>query len=396
MLLPLASGSNWSVRFPLLPVLIAVLALSACGDAPAPAAPPPPEVNVVTVQPQPVVNTVELPGRVQAVRFAEVRARVDGIVEQRLYEEGTNVKAGDALFLIDPRELRAQLNGARAVLARAEAEAANAAQDVARYDGLVAEEAISKQEYDAAVARLRSAQANVAQSSAQVEAAELDLSYTRVTAPISGRAGRAQVTEGALVSAAQATLLTTIEQLDPVYVNFSQASSNILAVRRQMTAGDLDFPELDKVVVRLLLEDGTPYPYAGHLNFLAMSIDEATGTVALRAEFPNPELMLLPGQFVSAQVEAGVRPRAVLIPQRAVRLSGQGATVFVVTPEDVVELRQVQIGRLEGSAWQVLDGLQAGERVIVDGTQKVQAGMAVRVAEADAAPESAAPVEQSP
>lgn len=370
-----------TARF-LSPLALTVL-LGACGQQAA-QAPPPTEVTVVTARSQPLVNRVQLPGRVQAVRYAEVRARVDGIVEKRLYEEGTDVKAGTELFLIDPRELRNKLNSVRATLARAEAEAANAEQNVARYEGLVAEEAISKQEYDAAVARLRTARADVEQMRAQLESAELSLSYTRVTSPIDGRAGRAQVTEGALVSASAATLLTTVEQLDPIYVNFSQSSSEILAIRREMTTGQLQFPELGNVVVRLQLEDGSPYPNPGHLNFFAMSIDEATGTAALRAVFPNPDRILLPGQFVTAHIEAGIRPKGMLIPQRAVRLTAQGASVLVVNADNVVENRTVEVGTLQGSEWDILKGLEEGERVIVDGIQKVQPGQTVSVVEAQA------------
>jgi membrane fusion protein (multidrug efflux system) len=322
---------------------------------------------------------VEVPGRLQAVRTSEVHARVDGIVERRVYEEGTDVKAGQALFTIDPRQLRTQASAAQATLARAEATAANAQQDVTRYRGLVAQQAISQQENDAAIARLRTAQADVAQARAQLDAARLSLGYTTVTAPIAGRAGRAQVTEGALVSASGATLLTTIEQVDPIYVNFSQSSSDLLAIRKQVAAGTLKVPALDRVAVRLVLEDGSEYPLVGHLNFLDLNIDEATGTTALRAEFPNPNRSLLPGQFVRARIDAGVRANGLLVPQRAVTVTTQGASVMVVGAKDIVESRSVKLGALQSGAWQIDSGLVAGERVIVDGLQKVQAGIPVRV-----------------
>src|SRR4051812_1298266 len=260
----------------------AALLLSACSKAAPPAAPPPPEVTIVTVASQPVMTVIELPGRLQAIRTAEVRARVDGIVQRRLYTEGTDVSAGQPLFAIDPRQLRAQLSASEASLARARATAANAAQDVARYKGLVQQQALSQQEYDAAVARLRTAEADVAQTSAQIAAARLNLSYTTVTAPIAGRAGRAAVTEGALVSGSGATLLTTIEQLDPIYANFSQSSSDVLALRNKTSSGALK--TTTRVPVHLVLEDGTLYRMPGHLDFVDMSIDEATGTAALRAE----------------------------------------------------------------------------------------------------------------
>lgn len=371
--------------------VLAGLALCACSKQ-QPAAPPPPEVQVVTVQPQTIANVVEVPGRLQAVRAAEVRARVDGIVQRRTYEEGSDVAEGKELFIIDPREMQARLSGVEATLQRAQATAANAAQDVERYKGLVAEEAISKQEFDAAVARQRTAEADVEQMKADVDAARLNLAYTRVTAPIAGRAGRAQVTEGALVSASAGTLLTHIEQLDPIYVNFSQSSAELLNIRREVAAGSLKVPALQRLKVRLELEDGTPYAHEGHLDFLDLSIDESTGTAALRAEFPNPDRILLPGSFVRAQVEAGTRPNGILLPQRAVVLSTQGAQVLVVGPDDKVAARAVKVGPLHGGQWEVEAGLRGGDRVVIDGLQKIRAGQAVRAAEAVTPP---APAERT-
>ena len=356
-----------------------LLFLLGCRDEP-PKAPPPPEVGIVVAKSQSIENIAEVPGRVQAVRTAQVRARVDGIVQRRVYEEGSDVKQGEALFLIDPRELRAALSAAEAGLVRAEATAANAKQDVERYEGLVEDQAISKQEYDAAVARLRTAEADVAQSRAQLESAKLNLSYTTVTAPIAGRAGRAQVTEGALVSAASATLLATVEQLDPVYVNFSQSSAYMLAIRRDIAAGKLQVPQLGRVEVTLILEDGSTYSQKGHLDFFDLSIDETTGTAAVRAEVANPDRTLVPGQFVRARIEAGVRPNNFLIPQRAVQLSPDGASVFVVDEKSTVTPRSIKTGALQGDAWVVLEGLQDGDRVIVEGLQKIQPGMPVTIA----------------
>ncbi|MGQ0701119.1 MAG: efflux RND transporter periplasmic adaptor subunit [Panacagrimonas sp.] len=353
--------------------------MCACGETAAPIPPPPPEVQVFTVTQQPVGNLIELPGRVQAVRTAEVRARVDGIVERRLYKEGSDVVAGQDLFEIDPRQLRASLNAGQASLERAQATEASAKQDVARLEGLVAEQAVSQQEYDTAVARLRTAQADVSQSRAQLESARLNLSYTTVNAPIDGRAGRAQVTEGALVSASAGTLLTTIEQLDPIHVNFSQSSAALLEIRRDIASGTLKVPAPDKVEVRLVLEDGSDYELVGHLNFLDLAIDVATGTVALRAEIPNPRRFLLPGQFVRALIQAGVRPQGLTVPQRAVKIAQQGASVMVVDPNNVAMIRPVKVGDLQGDAWVILEGLKAGERVIVDGLQKVQPDKPVRI-----------------
>lgn len=354
------------------------LLLVGCSKSSAPPTPPPPEVRVVTVSTQPIVNVIELPGRLQATRTAEVRARVDGIVQRRLYTEGTDVRAGQALFEIDPRELRAKLNAAEATLARAEATEANAQQDVTRYKGLVAQQALSQQEYDAAVARLRTAQADVAQAKAQIAAARLNLGYTTVTAPISGRAGRAMVTEGALVSGAGATLLTTIEQIDPIYANFSQSSSDLLALRNRISSGALQVPAPNNVPVHLVLEDGSVYGMTGHLDFVAMNIDESTGTAALRALIPNPQRTLLPGQFVRGRIEAGVQAKGLLIPQRAVTVTPQGATVMVVNAKDIVEVRPVKVGALEGDSWVIQSGLDPGERVIVDGLQKAAPGKPVK------------------
>jgi membrane fusion protein (multidrug efflux system) len=374
--------------FSLAPIL--ALALAACGETQQPA-PPPPLVETVTLTAHPVANMIELPGRVQAVRTAEVRARVDGIVERRLYEEGTDVRAGQPLFRIDPRQNQAAYNAARAALARAEAGATNAAQVVRRYQPLVGEQAISGQEYDAAVAQRRQSEADAASARAQVERARLDLTYTTVTAPIAGRAGRAQVTEGALVSAGSATLMTTVEQLDPVYVNFSQSRGELLKLRQDMSSGAVRAPELERVRVTLELEDGTRYGPPGHLDFLDMSVDQSTGTVSIRAEFPNPQRLLLPGQFVRARIEGGVTTQGLVVPQRAVQISPQGASVMIVGPNNVAAARPVRLGELQGGDWVIRSGLKPGDRVIVNGLQMVRPGAPVRVAPLRSAPRPPAP-----
>ena len=356
------------------------LLLASCSSE-APPAPPPPEVNIVTIRTQAVPNVIELPGRVQAYRTSEVRARVNGIVERRLFNEGSYVRAGTPLSRIDPRELTATANAARAQLARAQATAANARQVVGRYQPLLADQAIGKQEYDAAVAAQRTAEADVQQAQANLESARLNLGYASVTAPISGRARRAEVTEGALVSAGQGTLLTTIEQIDRVYVNFGQSSSDLLSNRRDMGSGKVTAPQFDRVEVQLILEDGTAFPVVGHLDFLDLSIDEATGTAALRAEFPNPNSALLPGQFVRARIFAGNRSDGVLIPQRAVKLAADAASVMVLDAKNIATPRPVKLGTMVAGQWAILDGLKPGDRVIVDGLQKVQPGQPVRVAQ---------------
>lgn len=356
----------------------AIALFSACSE-PEQQAPPPAEVKVITVASEPVSTVIEVPGRLQAIRTAEVRARVDGIVERRLYQEGSDVRPGQSLFAIDQRPLRAQLTAAQANLARSEATAANAEQDIKRYDGLVGKQAISQQEYDAAVARLRTAEADVAAASAQVETARLNLSYATVTAPISGRAGRAAVTEGALVSAGQGTLLTRVEQLDPIFVNFSQSNAELLSIRRALDARRRSGAS-GAVKVQLVLEDGTLYDRTGELDFLDLSIDAATGTAGLRAEIPNPLTYLLPGQFVRVRLDLGDEADAMLVPQRSVTLNAQGGTVMLVGADGMTEVRTVTLGALRGNDWVVLDGLSAGDRVITDGLQKVQPGQPVTVA----------------
>jgi membrane fusion protein (multidrug efflux system) len=353
--------------------------LAACGRSPSQPDAPLAEVTVVTISRQDAANLVTLPGRVQAVRTAEVRARVDGVVRGLLYTEGTDVAEGQELFTIDPRDMEASVGAARAALSRARTTATNASQDVKRYEGLVAQGVISRQQYDAAIAKQRTAQSDVDQAREQLKRAQLNLSYTKVTAPIAGRAGRAQVTVGALVSASAGTLLTTIELLDPIHVNFSQTSAEVQKARRDIADGTLKVPRLDRVVVTLQLEDGSFYPLPGSINFLDLSLDRATGSAALRAEFPNPERSLLPGQFVRVRIEAGQRPDSIVVPQRAVTLRGEHAMVMVVGDDGVVAERSISLGEQGAGTWRVLDGLSAGERVVVEGLQKTTPGQKVKV-----------------
>ncbi|CAN7469599.1 efflux RND transporter periplasmic adaptor subunit [Phenylobacterium sp. LjRoot164] len=355
--------------------------MAGCGRGGQQAGPPPPmEVDALTLVPRTVDEIVELPGRVEAVRTAEVRARVDGIVERRLYEEGTDVREGAPLFAIDPREKRASEASARAALQRAQATLGNARKDLARYTPLVERKAISAQEFDAAQAAVRQGEADVASAEAALERAKLDLSYTTVTAPIGGRVGRAEVTEGALVSASQATLLTRVEQLSPIYVRFSLPNAEILELRRRAASAKVSLPRLDRVEVQLVLEDGSIYGPVGHLNFLDQAVDPSTGGLLLRAEFPNPERVLLPGQFVRARLAGAPIPNSLTVPQQAVQMSGENASVMVVGADGTVAARPVTLGAMTGDHFVVASGLKSGERVVVDGLQKVKPGQKVTIA----------------
>ncbi|WP_066560970.1 efflux RND transporter periplasmic adaptor subunit [Croceicoccus bisphenolivorans] len=362
-----------------LAVCLAVL-LAACsggGDAPAPA---PVSVNTVIVKAEDLQNVIELPGRVEPVRTAEVRARVTGIVQQRLYTEGEFVAAGQPLFRIDPRELRASYEQSEASLRRARATAANADAVVDRYRPLVEENAISKQEYDAAVAAARQARASVSEISAQLDAASLQLGYTTVRAPISGRSGRAQVTEGALVSQAEGTLLTRIEQTRSVYVRFNQSATEMLDLLQRARQGEIELDDNDLVPVRLILADGRDYAVPGYIDFLAYSVDEATGTVEVRAEFPNPNGILLPGEFVRAKIYAGKIAKGIAVPQSAVSVAQNGGTVFVVDSDGNAAIRPVDLGVMTEGKWVIRSGLKEGDQVIVSNLQKLRPGMPVKPA----------------
>ena len=339
-------------------------------------------VRTITVSATNIDNVIELPGRVQPVRVAEVRARVTGIVQQRTYEEGTDVSEGQALFRIDPAELRASYAQIKASLDRARATAANANAVVMRYRPLVAENAISGQEFDAAQAAAREANANVAQIQAQLRAASLQLGNTTVRAPIAGRAGRAVVTEGALVSQPEGTLMTRVEQISPIYVSFSQSAMEVLQIRRAITSGELDLQPGDAVEVRLTLPDGSEYGTPGLIEFLDFSVDEATGTVQLRAEFPNPEGLLLSGEFVKARIFAGKLTNIIAIPQLAVTVADDGGTVMIVDKDGKAAVRPVKLGELVGEKWVIKSGLKPGDRVIVSNLQKLQPGMPVQIANA--------------
>lgn len=375
-------------------VSAAVTALAGCGSGAEAPQPPLPVVITMTVAGRDVPNIIELPGRIEAVRTAEVRARVDGIVQRLLFEAGSDVAEGAPLFQIDPREKRAALQQAQAVLQRLQAGRTNAAAIVARYSPLVERKAVSAQEYDAALSQLRQADANIAEAEAAVAQAQLQLSYTTVRAPITGRVDRARVSEGALVSAAGATLMTHVDQLAPVYATFAQSSSSLADMMDQARSGALDIPALERIEVHLVLENGRDYGEVGHLDFAGLSVDPSTGSQTIRAQFPNRGRTLLPGQFVRGRVLAGTLLNGISVPQRAVQLTDEEASVTVVGEDDTAQNRPVQLGALADGQWIIHSGLKPGDRVIVEGWQKARPGQKVQAQDAAApppAPPSASP-----
>lgn len=344
-------------------------------------APPPSvaEVSVVTVKPQRVVLTTELPGRTAAYLIAEVRPQVGGIIQKRLFTEGSEVKAGEVLYQIDPAVYEATYNSAKAALSRAEANLVPMRLKFGRYAELVKSNAVSQQEYDDASAVLKQAEADVEAGKAAVETARINLAYTKVTAPISGRIGRSSVTNGALVTASQPAALATIQQLSPIYVDVTQSSAELLRMKQNLAGGVLKSGGAAQAKVRLLLEDGTPYEFPGTLKFSEVSVDQSTSSITLRAIFPNPKQMLLPGMFVRAVLEEGVNEKAILVPQRGVTRNPAGnAMVMVVGSEEKVEPRVIKVLRTVGDNWLVSEGLKAGDRVILEGLQKARPGTPVK------------------
>lgn len=363
-----------------LAIAVSAFVVAGCGQssAEAPAAAPTPEVSVHTVTEQPLALTTELAGRTSAFMISEVRPQVGGIVKARLFKEGGDVKAGETLYEIDSATYRASANSAKAALAKAEAHLKVVSLRAARYGELVKVNAVSKQENDEAVAGLMEARADVESARAALEMAEINLGYTEIQAPISGRIGQSAITPGALLSANQAAPLARIQQLDPIYVDVTQSSAELLRLRKALASGALVSTEQARANVRLTLEDGTAYEHSGELQFSDVSVDPGTGMVTLRAVFPNPEMQLLPGMYVRALLEEGVREQAILVPQKGVTRNSIGeATALLVNDEGVVESRQLKVSRTVGDQWLVDDGIDAGERVIVEGVQKVQPGMSV-------------------
>jgi membrane fusion protein, multidrug efflux system len=374
-------------------VMLLAVALGACSNANTPApAPQVPEVSVITVHRGSVPITTDLPGRTSAYLVAQVRARVDGIVLKREFKEGGEVKAGQRLYQIDPAPYIAALNSATASLQKAEANLASTTAQAERYKVLVAANAVSKQEYDNAVAAQGQATADVATGKAAVAMAQINLGYTNVVSPITGRSGLSLVTEGAYVQASTATLMTTVQQIDPVYVDLTQSSVEGLQLRRDIASGQLTLNGPNQAKVTLALEDGTQYSSTGSLQFTDITVDQGTGSVTVRAIFPNPRFVLLPGMFVRARIEEGVKENAFLVPQVGVTHDPKGqATALVVGSDDKVTAHTLQLRSTNSNQWIVEGGLEDGDRVIVAGGQKVKPGTVVKAIEAQTATATAAP-----
>ena len=363
-------------------VLSAFTALLFAGcakKAPPPAAPAPVEAGTITIATQPVTLTRELPGRTSAFRVAEVRARVSGIVQKRLFTEGADVREGQVLYQIDAAPYQAALDSARAALARAEANAASVRLSEQRTKQLIEAKAVSQQDYDNALAGLQAAEADIAAAKAAVQTAEINLGYTSVASPVSGRIGRSQVTEGAYVQAAAATLLATVQQLDPLYVDLAQSSSEVLRLRRAFAEGKLQRTDSGEARVALLLDDGAVYAQEGALQFSDVTVDPSTSSITLRAIFPNPKGELLPGMFVRARLAEGSAPDAILVPQLAITRNAQGdAVALVVGAESKAEQRVVKTPRSVGNHWLVTEGLAPGDQVIVENLQRIRPGSVVK------------------
>lgn len=378
--------------------LAAVLAVAACDNKQQAApAPRPVEVSVVTIQPAAVPLSTELPGRTAAYRVAEVRPQVSGIVLKRLFEEGSEVKAGQQLYQIDPATYQAAVQSAQADLVKARANLKSVEAKAARYAELVKINAVSRQDYDDTVASLDQAKAQILVAQAAVDTARINLNYTKVYAPIDGRIGKSSVTEGALVTANQAATMATITQLDPIYVDVSQSSSELMRLRQAVSAGQVRTEAADQAPVTLTLDGSTqPYDQTGQLQFSEVTVDQSTGAVQVRAVFPNPRKELYPGLFVRARVEQGVRENAILVPQQSLVRNADGSSqVWVVGADNKVAPRPVVPGQALGDRWLITSGLQGGERVVTAGLQKIRPGVEVSPVDATAAqPAPAAPAAQ--
>jgi len=353
--------------------LLGGLVLAGCNRQPPPPPPSAPQVSTVTIQPQKVTLSTQLPGRTSAFRIAEIRPQVSGLILKRLFTEGSEVKAGQVLYQIDPASFQAALDNARAALGRSEANLSSIRSRAERYKELLADKAVSQQDYDDAAAALKQIEADIESWKAQVETARISLGYTKVTAPISGRIGKSSVTDGAIVTAYQPTALATIQQTDPIYADVPQSTTELLRLERRLEEGHLRHEGTAQNKVRLILEDGTPYPQEGVSEFSDISVDPSTGSVILRTVFPNPKGVLLPGMFVRVVVKEGIKEKAILVPQQGVLRNPKGEPyAFVVDNEGKVGMKMLTLEREIGDQWLVSAGLAAGDRVIVEGLQILQ------------------------
>jgi membrane fusion protein, multidrug efflux system len=372
------SGKTFKVISSVLCLAVSI-ALAACGGQAPSGQQMAPEVSVIIIKPEKLALTTELAGRTSAYLIAEVRPQVSGIIKKRLFTEGSNVKAGQQLYQIDPATYQAAYDSAKASLARAEASLTTISLKAGRYKELIAIKAVSQQEYDDIVAAHKQAEADVASGKAALENARINLAYTHVFAPISGRIGKSSVTTGALVTANQPSALAVIQQLDPVYVDVSQSSSNLLKLKDDMAKGKIKSGGADQAKVKLILENGASYPDTGVLKFSDVTVDPATGSITLRSVFPNKKQILLPGMYVRAIVEEGVNDQAILVPQQAVTRDPQGnAVAMVVDASEKVEQRKLKVERSIDDKWLVSDGLKPGDRVIMEGLMKVRPGVPVK------------------
>jgi membrane fusion protein (multidrug efflux system) len=366
-------------------ILICAVMLGACDKKQEAQTPPPPEVATVAVKEQQIVLTSELPGRTSAYLTAEVRPQVSGIIEKRMFTEGALVKAGEVLYQIDPAPFQAAYDSAEASLARAQANVPALRSRDQRFRELLATKAVSQQDVDDVDAALKQAEAEVKYWMAARDSARINLGYTRIIAPISGRIGKSNLTQGALVTANQPTPLATIQQMDPIYVDVPQSTSDLFRLKRRIQEGSLDQSGTNQNKVSLILDDGSTYPLKGELQFRDVTVDPSTGTVTLRAVFPNPDNILLPGMFARAVIQEGVNNQAILIPQQAVSRDPKGNPIaLIVDAESKVQQRMLTVDRAIGDQWLITSGLVAGERIIIEGVQKVRPGAPVRSVPADA------------
>ncbi|MGV2908868.1 efflux RND transporter periplasmic adaptor subunit [Achromobacter sp. AGC25] len=377
-----------------LSLIVILLLLSGCGDPPG--GPPPaegmPEKAVTTVRTQPIVLTKELPGRTVPYLIAEVRPQVGGIVQSRKFQEGAEVKAGETLYQIDPAAYQASYDNAVAALGKANATLRTARLKADRYRELVADAAVSRQDNDDAASALGEARADVAAEKANVESARINLAYAKVDAPISGRIGKSSVTPGALVTASQSTALATIQQLDPIYVDVTQPSASLLKLKQAMARGELAKTGDGAAKVKLLLEDGSAYPLEGRLEFSDITVEQSTGAITVRAVFPNPHADLLPGMYVRAVLQEGVKKDGLLIPQRAVARNSAGKPVaYVVGPDNTLQLRTLETERTMGDQWVVRSGLEPGDQLVVEGLPRARDGEKVKVVPWQSAARTALP-----